>query len=93
MAESTDYSVKIQAQLLNFDKIESKLQSLEKNPINIKVQLTGLDGSDLSGITKKIQATAIKASTAFNDNFKIDFTKIFTSLPLSNDSITCLQYS
>ena len=75
MAEGADYSVKIQAQLLDFEKAESKLRSLEKNPINIKVQLTGLDGSDLNSITKKIQATAIKASTAFNDNFKIDFTK------------------
>lgn len=70
-----DYTVKIQAELQNFEKVESQLRSLENNPINIKVQLTGLDGSDLSGITKQIQSTASKASDAFNKNFHIDLSK------------------
>lgn len=70
-----DYTVKIQAELQNFEKVESQLRSLENNPINIKVQLTGLDGSDLSGITKQIQSTASKASNAFNKNFHIDLSK------------------
>lgn len=70
-----DYTVKIQAELQNFEKVESQLRSLENNPINIKVQLTGLDGSDLSGITKQIQSTASKAIDAFNKNFHIDLSK------------------
>lgn len=71
----SDYYAHIQAVLDNFEKVEAQLKSLEQTPLKIKVQLTGLDGSDLSQMTKVVQNAAVQSSNAFNKNFKIDISK------------------
>lgn len=68
-----DYKVNIRAELENFEKIEkiqSQLQSLEKTPINIKVQLSGLDGSDLSKFTKQLENIGQKLGTSVSNGIK-----------------------
>ena len=80
-----DYKVNIRAELENFEKIEkiqSQLQSLEKNPINVKVQLSGLDGSDLSKFTKQLENIGQKLGTSVSNGIKsgISGTKVSSNL-------------
>lgn len=78
----SDYTVNIRAELDNFEKVESQVQSLGKNPIKIKVQLTGLDGSDLSKLTKPLENIGQKIGTSISNGIKngVSGTKVSSNL-------------